>query len=130
MSAALDSLPERIESYRDLFADALVGKSRTGDGGIRFRFARRPGVEARVLDLAAREKACCGFFTFAVTVRGDEVWWDASVVDAEEARAVLDQFYDLPETLRDQTVGVEALGLDATKTVQPMGGVECPRSAP
>jgi hypothetical protein len=129
MSAAVDTLPERIEAYRALFADALVGRSRTGDG-IRFRFARRPGVEARVLDVAAREKACCAFFSFVVSVHGDEVWWDASVVDDQAARAVLDGFYDLPSTLADPAAGVEVLGLDATKTVQPIGGVESERSAP
>jgi hypothetical protein len=129
MSSAVDTPPERVEAYRDLFADALVGRERTGQG-IRFRFAARPGVEARVLDLAAREKSCCAFFSFVVALRGDEVWWEASVVDDDAARAVLDGFYDLPETLADQSAGVEALGLDATKTVQPIGGVESDRSAP
>jgi hypothetical protein len=51
-----------------------------------------------VRDLAAREKACCAFFSFAVTVHDDEVWWDASVVDDDAARQILDEFYRLPDT--------------------------------
>jgi hypothetical protein len=129
MSSAVDTLPERVEAYRALFTDALVGRDRTGQG-IRFRFAARPGIEARVLDLAAREKACCTFFSFVVALHGDEVWWDASVIDDEAARAVLEEFFRLPDVLADQAAGVEALGLDATKTVQPIGGVESERSAP
>jgi hypothetical protein len=129
MSSAVDTLPERVEAYRALFTEALLGRERTGPG-IRFRFAAGPGVEARVLDLAAREKACCTFFSFVVALHGAEVWWDASVVDDDAARAVLDGFYDLPLTLADPSAGVQALGLDATKTVQPIGGVESDRSAP
>jgi hypothetical protein len=124
MTGAADTPAERLEAYAALFADALVGRERTA-GGIRFRFADRPGVQARVLDLAAKEKACCPFFTFAVGVQGDEVWWDASVVDDAAARAVLDGFFALPET-----GGAQVPGFDAMKTVQPMGGVESERSAP
>ena len=123
MSSAVDTPAERLETYAALFAEALVGRERTEDG-IRFRFADRPGVHARVLDLAVKEKACCPFFTFAVDVHGEEVWWDASV-GADAARAVLEGFFALPETGRAQVPG-----FDATKTVQPMGGVESERSAP
>jgi hypothetical protein len=124
MSEAVDTPAERLRAYAALFADALVGRDRTASG-IRFRFAARPGVEARVRELAAREKACCAFFTFGVTVRGDEVWWEASVADDEAARAVLDGFFELPDALADQ-----AAGFAATKTVQPIGGVESERSGP
>jgi hypothetical protein len=47
---------------------------------------------------AAREKACCGFFAFEVTRHGGEVWWDAAVIDNDAARAILADFYALPET--------------------------------
>jgi hypothetical protein len=124
MSGSADTPAERLEAYAALFADALVGRERT-DSGIRFRFAAGPGLEARVLDLAAKEKTCCPFFTFAVNVDGDEVWWDASVVDDDAARAMLEGFYALADT-----DGGPAPGFDATKTVQPMGGVESERSAP
>ena len=94
MTGAPDTLPERLAEYRRLFGTALVGRERTADG-IRFRFRADDEVEAWVRDLAVREKACCGFFTFVVTRDADAVTWDASVVDDDMARAVLDQFYDL-----------------------------------
>jgi hypothetical protein len=97
MSAATDTPEERLAEYRRLFRHALAGKERTAEG-IRFRFRAEPGVEPWVRDLAAREKACCSFFAFAVTAAGDEVPWDAAVIDDDVARAVLEEFYLLPET--------------------------------
>jgi hypothetical protein len=78
-----------------------------------------------VRELAAREQACCAFFTFAVTEQGDEILWDAGVVDDDAARAVLDGFYELPAVLAGP-----GAGFDATNTVQPIGGVASERSAP
>jgi hypothetical protein len=53
-----------------------------------------------------REKACCAFFTFTITVLGEEVRWGAGVIDDDIARAVLDEFYALPDTLADGFEGV------------------------
>lgn len=103
MSTARDTPAERLAEYRRLFAQALVGRERTAEG-IRFRFRADEGVEAWVRDLAAREKACCAFFDFAVAAEGHEVRWDASVVDDDAARAILDEFYDLPDASEDQEV--------------------------
>ena len=97
MTGAPDTLPERMAEYGRLFSTHLLGRERTA-GGIRFRFRADDRVEAWVRDLAVREKACCAFFTFAVTREDDAVLWDASVVDDDMARAVLDQFYDLAST--------------------------------
>src|SRR5262247_78303 len=96
MSQATDTGPQRLEEYRDLFASALIGRERTVEG-IRFRLRADDGVEAWVRSLAAREKACCPFFSFTVERVGGEVRWDASVVDDDIARAILDEFYALPE---------------------------------
>jgi hypothetical protein len=98
MTDARDTPAERLAEYEQLFATGLVGRQRVG-GGVRFRFRADPGLEERVRDLADREKACCGFFTFAVSTHGEEVWWDASVVDDDAARAILDEFYRLPDTV-------------------------------
>ncbi|HEY4852317.1 MAG TPA: hypothetical protein VII22_16130, partial [Streptosporangiaceae bacterium] len=68
-------------------------------GGIRFRFRAQPGLEAWVRDLAAREKACCAFFTFSITTLGEEVRWDAIVINDDIAHAILDEFYALPDTV-------------------------------
>jgi hypothetical protein len=37
---------------------------------------------------------------------GDEIWWDTSVPDDDIARAILDEYYNLPDTVND---GVPAL---------------------
>jgi hypothetical protein len=100
MSSAPDTPAERLDEYRRLFTQSLLGRERTR-AGIRFRFRADPGVEAWVRDLAAREKACCAFFDFAVTVKDDEVWWAAQVIDDELARQILEEFYRLPETAGD-----------------------------
>ena len=105
MTDAPDTDAERLAEYQRLFAQALVGRERT-PGGTRFRFRAEPGVEAWVRDLAAREKACCAFFTFTVTCLDGEVLWDASVVDDEVARAILDELYALPDTAGE---GADAL---------------------
>jgi hypothetical protein len=100
MTDAPDTATERLAEYERLFTTALTGRERTADG-IRFRFRADPGLEDWVRDLAAREKACCGFFTFDVTVHGGEVWLDASVVDDDLARQILDEYYRLPDTVTD-----------------------------
>jgi hypothetical protein len=100
MTHAPDSAAQRFAEYERLFSGALTGRERLGDG-IRFRFRADPGLEDWVRDLAAREKACCAFFTFDITVHDDEVWWDASVVDDDLARQILDEYYRLPDSLVD-----------------------------
>ncbi|MFG1946423.1 hypothetical protein [Nonomuraea sp. NPDC048826] len=97
MTTARDTPEERLAEYGRLFGRALTGRERTGEG-IRFRLRAEDGLEEWVRDLAAREKACCAFFSFEVTATGDEVVWDAAVPDDEAARAILEEFYLLPET--------------------------------
>jgi DNA-binding transcriptional MerR regulator len=92
-----DAMANRMTEFAQLFGDALVGREPTPDG-IRFRFAAGPGVEDQIRDLARREQTCCSFFSFAIEVHDDEVWWDATVT-SEDARPVLDDFYALPERL-------------------------------
>jgi hypothetical protein len=98
MSSAPDTPVQRAGEYRRLFSQALTGRDRS-EAGIRFRFRADPGVAEWVRDLAAREKACCAFFTFTVTADNREVRWEASVIDDESARRVLAEFYRLPDTL-------------------------------
>ena len=100
MTDAPDTAADRLAEYGRLFTEALTGRERVGDG-IRFRFRADPGLEEWVRDLAAREKACCAFFTFDIAVRDDEVWMDASVVDDPLARRILDEYYLLPDSVAD-----------------------------
>jgi len=106
MTDAPDTGPERMAEYGRLFAQALVGRERTAEG-IRFRLRADEGIEAWVRDLAAREKACCPFFDFTVATVGEEVHWDATVIDDDIARSILDEFYDIPETVTDGVEGLE-----------------------
>jgi hypothetical protein len=96
MTGATDTLAERMDEYRRLFTQSLVGRSRAPDS-IRFRFRAGPGVEDWVRDLARREKACCAFFDFTIGADGHEVWWEARVADDEAARQVLAGFYRLAD---------------------------------
>jgi len=107
MTNAPDTGPERMAEYQRLFTQALVGRERTG-AGIRFRLRADQGVEDWVRDLAAREKACCPFYDFTVTTAGDEVHWDATVVDDDIARAILDEFHALPDNLESGIEGFES----------------------
>lgn len=101
MSTAPDTAQQRLDEYRHLFGRHLIGRERTGQG-IRFRLRAEPGVVAWVRDLAAREKACCAFFAFEVAVEspggGEQVIWDCAVSDNDAARAILEEYYHLPET--------------------------------
>ncbi|HEY7226031.1 MAG TPA: hypothetical protein VH561_20835 [Micromonosporaceae bacterium] len=97
LSTAPDTAQERLAEYQQLFRRALVGRERHAVG-IRFRFRAQEGIEAWVRDLAQREHACCAFMAFDVATVGDEVHMDVAVSDNDDARAVLDLFYELPET--------------------------------
>ncbi|HUY44278.1 MAG TPA: hypothetical protein VMV92_00915 [Streptosporangiaceae bacterium] len=69
MTSAPDTPAARIDEYRRLFTQSLLGRSRTGNG-ITFRFRADPGLDEWVRDLARREKACCAFFHFTVKASG------------------------------------------------------------
>ncbi len=102
MTDAPDTTEERLAEYRRLFGTDLIGRQRT-ERGIQFRFRARDGLAAEIRDLAAREKACCAFFSFEITEHGDEITWDASVIDDPIARRILDEYYALPDTLDAST---------------------------
>jgi hypothetical protein len=120
MTDAPDTDVERMAEYRRLFSEALTGRERTAEG-IRFRF--RAGTEAWVRDLAAREKACCAFFASAVTTEGKEVIWDVAVTDNDLARAILDEFYALPDTLGESPDGLRDRLADRGVAVASVGAV-------
>lgn len=102
MTDAPDTTEERFAEYRRLFGTDLIGRERT-QAGIRFRFRTRPGLAEEIRDLAAREKACCAYFDFDIREHGNEITWDASVVDDPIARQILDEYYALPDSLSGST---------------------------
>ena len=108
MSSAPDTPEQRLDEYHRLFGQALISRERTERDGVRFRLRADDGIEAWVRDLAAREKACCAFFAFEITTTGDEVVWDAEVIDDDTARAVLDEFYALTENVTQSVEDLRA----------------------
>jgi hypothetical protein len=97
MTGAPDTGAERLAEYSLLFEAAFVARERTSPGGIRWVLRADPGIEAWAADLAARENACCAFMTNTVSVVGEHVHWDASVIDDPAARTVLDLLFELPD---------------------------------
>ncbi|MCW6003565.1 hypothetical protein K1W54_03070 [Micromonospora sp. CPCC 205371] len=112
LTNARDTAEERMAEYARLFAQSLVGRERA-EQGVRLRFRADDGVEAWVRDLAAREKACCPFYDFAVNAIGGEVWWDIALVDRvaaddnDMARMMLDEFYDAPDNVAGGVAGMK-----------------------
>lgn len=101
LSSATDTTTERVAEYQRLFSSVFTGRKRDPDGVVRFRFRAEEGVEAWVRDLADREHACCAFMAFDVSTVGDEVHMAVGVIDNDDARAVLDEYYRLPETMTE-----------------------------
>ena len=98
MSTAPDTGPQRLAEYDRLFSTHLVDRERRGDV-LRFRLRADPGVEAWVRDLAARDKAgCCSFLDSQIVVEGGQVLWDITTIDDDIARAILDEYYNLPDS--------------------------------
>ena len=112
LTDARDTAEERLAEYGRLFAQSLTGRERT-EQAVRLRFRAADGVEAWVRDLAAREKACCRFYHFEVSVTGGVVWWDISLVDGvaaadeEMGRMMLDESYQAPDNAAGGVAGVK-----------------------
>ena len=126
MSTAPDTGPQRLAEYDRLFSSHLLGRERRDDG-IRFALRADPGVEVWVRDLAAREKACCAFLDSQIVVDGGQVLWDITTIDDDIARAILDDYYDLPDSAgadpdelerRLSAKGLQFIGIPGTTATQ------------
>ena len=85
---------DRVDEWRTFLRDCVTRFERT-DAGLRATLVEGDAVLVRAADLAAREKACCGFFTFAIEIDTDD---RVLVVGAPpDAAAVLDEFAQLAE---------------------------------
>jgi hypothetical protein len=126
MTDAPDNPTQRMAEYERLFSTALIERGRTTTG-IRFRFRSSPLIEKWVRDLAAREQACCAFFTFAISRHGDELWWDASVADDDIAGQILEELYQLPTTVTQGARVVYDRFIDkGLRVVTDVGGTRSP----
>jgi hypothetical protein len=60
--------PLRRAEFDDLFADDVLSVTQPSPLEVRFELRPDAGVAARAASLAAKEKGCCSFFTFGITV--------------------------------------------------------------
>ncbi|MBW3668971.1 MAG: hypothetical protein KY443_07125 [Actinobacteria bacterium] len=80
------ALPARLAAWH-----AVVGESvaeEPVEGGVRLRFARTPGLPARLAALAEAEQGCCGFFEFRVGLTPEDVTLD--ITAPPDARPLID----------------------------------------
>jgi hypothetical protein len=77
-------VPARIDEWRS-FVSQWVLESEKGQTSARFRLA--PGDEALTIaaSLAQREKECCAFFEFAISIGAQDRWLSVSVPSGAEA---------------------------------------------
>jgi hypothetical protein len=84
-----DDAGARIEEWRRFFTTSIDQVDRVGPQRLRVRLVHSPEALLAAIDLADREKACCGFFAFAVELELDG-WWLAVAVPSEATEALAD----------------------------------------
>lgn len=89
-----------MSEYGRLFDHALAGRDRTG-AGLAFRFTAKAGVEEWVRDLSQREKACCAFFDYTITVGDGQITWLIATDGNPVAESILDEMYQLPDVVAE-----------------------------
>lgn len=72
--------PVRLGEIDDLLRTAVRSSERRGSTLLRLDLA--PDVAATVADLLVRESACCGFFTFTLTMTSGSLTLDVGVPPA------------------------------------------------
>ena len=89
----VDGAAERIEEWRIALRTSVSAATRTTPRRVELRVAEGPTAVGRLVDLARREKACCGFFSFAVEIDSGGATMVVEVPD--DAVGVLDDFVAL-----------------------------------
>jgi hypothetical protein len=79
--------PLRLAEFDELFATSLT-RLTAGRAGVCMHLHGDAGLRDRVLDLTARETACCSFFVFAL--HGTDAEVDLSISVPRERRNILD----------------------------------------
>jgi len=88
----------RRERWVALASRALIGIETT-ERGLRLVFATESGVEQELLELAALERDCCAFATWAVTTTGNRIALDIAGRSADAIPAVQGMFVPLRDLL-------------------------------
>lgn len=91
-----NELVDRRREVEDLARAALLHRARL-PGGVRLTYRRSEPVEAAVRNLIERERRCCPFLDFVLSVESGALIVDIS--GPREAEGVLDAIHDgiLPE---------------------------------
>lgn len=71
--------PLRVAEFDELFTEAVLATERTAPEQLRLVLRPDADIAARAAGLAARETACCSFFTFTLTVTSDRLLLDIAV---------------------------------------------------
>jgi len=93
------AVQEWMDRYRRAFTQLI--HSEKLPNGFRWTFRPEAGLEARLRELAEREHECCGFFSFELSSDRDRITW--AVTADEQAQSVVDEFFRLPERLREES---------------------------
>lgn len=93
----------QLDGYRSAFEHLL--RTEKLEGGVRWVFKRRPGLDTELRNLAEKEQQCCSFFKFDLWTTGETIVWETTA--SKEAASVLDEFGRLPERLGQSTRGSE-----------------------
>ena len=83
---------DRVEEWRAFLAAHVEEARRDGDI-LRLRLRESDETLCAAADLSAREKQCCGFFSFAIAIEADARWLDIAV--PPDASEILDDFAGL-----------------------------------
>ncbi|MUN38144.1 hypothetical protein [Actinomadura litoris] len=73
--------PLRVAEFDALFAEAATEVTLIAPGRMRLRMRPEPELAGRAAELAARETACCSFFTFTMTAAGGALTLEVAADD-------------------------------------------------
>lgn len=74
--------PVRVAEFDALLGGSVRRAARRDAGRLRLELDPSPDVAATAANLAARETACCSFFTFTLTASGGALRLDVAVPEA------------------------------------------------
>ncbi len=89
------TIEAQMNGYRAAFAH--LGRTERFNGGFRWVFEPKPGLEGDLKRLAENEHQCCRFFKFDVRRTHDSIVWQ--ITANERAALVLEEFSRLPSRL-------------------------------
>jgi len=83
----------RLEEWRSFLAHSTGAVQKSGELALRVQLDGSARATEAAVDLARREKACCGFFEFSIEVEADACWLSIKV--PPDAVGALEDFASL-----------------------------------